>query len=72
MMILLLIDMSELKGNRSKITCEGIQNVEADQRHIEFESNNTHDIYNCGSNLMSTVEITNGITNIQYVYSVEL
>jgi hypothetical protein len=69
MMILLLI---ELKGNSSKITCEGIHNVEDDQRHIEFESNNTHDIYNCGSNLMSTVEITHDITNIQYVYSVEL
>jgi hypothetical protein len=38
--------MSQSKGKRSKTTCDGIRNVEASQRHIEFDRNGTL----CGDN----------------------
>jgi hypothetical protein len=33
--------MSQSKEKRSKTTCDGIRNVEASQRHIEFDRNGT-------------------------------
>jgi hypothetical protein len=38
--------MSQSKGKRSKITCDRIRNVEASQRHVEFDRNGTP----CGDN----------------------